>query len=566
MPLPGTSTITRAAAATRRVPAWLIALGVIALAAPVLMLTHHPPRQALPRAQAITAALRDPATRLQLAGARWDVVTVGAIDDDLVRVSFFSHGQIIAEVALRADGRVVAGTDFRRATVPYGDWIAYEPGVLAGLAALFVLVAGVAPLRRIRNLDVAMALSLLGSVVLLQRRYVAPSVLAALPGLSYLMVRCAWVALGSARASDPGTPLLNVLPRSIDASRRVRCLRLLLAAVALVFVMVGVSSPGAVDVIYAVMEGATKLVHGVLPYGHMPGDVVHGDTYPLLSYLLYMPLAWWAPVSSMWDSVDGALAVAVAAALATGWALFRSAAGARGSRRRPRPPELEEAGLRAALCWLSFPLLLITVSTGTTDVVLAAMLVMALLVWRRPGLSTTLLAAAAWFKLVPAVLMPIWLAPLRGRRLAVAVIAILGVSAALAGVLLAFGGVSGITAMLHAVEYQFSRGSPQSLWAALGIDRLQPVGQACLLGLIAGAAVRLRRDPELAGDRRRIAALCAALLIGTQLAAQYWAFLYVVWVLPLLCLSLLESRAVAPEAAHARAGGEQPALRPVWAR
>ena len=70
-----------------------------------------------------------------------------------------------------------------------------------------------------------------------------------------------------------------------------------------------------VDVIYAVMEGATKLIHGVLPYGHLPPGVIHGDTYPILSYALYTPLALVAPVSSLWDSVDGGLAVAVLAAL-----------------------------------------------------------------------------------------------------------------------------------------------------------------------------------------------------------------------------------------------------------
>ena len=115
-------------------------------------------------------------------------------------------------------------------------------------------------------------------------------------------------------------------------------------------------------------EGATKLIHGVLPYGHMPGDVIERDTYPLLSYALYAPIA------------------AVA---------------------------------------------------------------------------------------------------------------------------------------------------PQSSWAALGIERLQPLSQACLLALIVSAAVRFRRNPELANDRTRITAIAAAILIGLQLVAGYWAFLYLVWVVPL---------------------------------
>ncbi len=95
--------------------------------------------------------------------------------------------------------------------------------------------------------------------------------------------------------------------------------------------------------------------------------------------------------------------------------------------------------------------------------------------------------------------------------------------------------------MAHAVAFQFSRGSPQSVWAALSLRGLQPLGQAAVLALVSGAVVRVAREPELGRDRRRMAALCAAVLLGLQLAANYWAFLYLVWVVPLLCMSLLAS-------------------------
>jgi tetrahydromethanopterin S-methyltransferase subunit D len=96
--------------------------------------------------------------------------------------------------------------------------------------------------------------------------------------------------------------------------------------------------------------------------------------------------------------------------------------------------------------------------------------------------------------------------------------------------------------MAHAVAYQFSRGSLQSIWSALGIEALQPLGQACVLGLIAAAVVRLRRTPALAHDRARMAALAAAILIGLQLVADYWAFLYLVWVVPLAASALYADR------------------------
>jgi hypothetical protein len=325
----------------------------------------------------------------------------------------------------------------------------------------------------------------------------------------------------------------------LPARSRLRILRATLAALALVYALVSVSSSSPVDVTFAVMEGATKLLHGVLPYGHMPGDVVHGDTYPILSYALYTPVALLAPVSNDWDSVDLALGAGVAVALATALALALAA----GSGRRRRPDSEREAGLRAALAWLTFPPVLITVSTGTTDPLLAFMVLIAVLLWRRPAACAALLTAAGWFKLAPAALLPLALARLRGRSLAAAVAAVVATSAPVVVLVLALGGAHGALVMAHAVAFQFSRGSPQSVWTALGISRLQPIGEAAVLALIAGAAVRWRREPELALDRSRAAALAAAILIGLELSANYWAFLYLVWLLPLLCVSVLAASA-----------------------
>jgi glycosyl transferase family 87 len=290
-------------------------------------------------------------------------------------------------------------------------------------------------------------------------------------------------------------------------------------------------------------------VHGVLPYGHMPPGIIHGDTYPILSYALYAPLALLSPVNTLWDSVDAGLAVAALGAFVAAWAVFRISAGAAGRRGRGRPVEAEEAGLRAAMAWLAFPPLLITASTGTTDVALAAMLAVAVLLWRRPTACNGVLAVAGWFKLAPFALLSVSLAPLRGRQLAISLVVIGAVSAVPLAILVALGGVSGPSEMVHAVAYQFSRGSLQSVWSALGIERLQPVGQACVLGLIAGAVVKLRQEPELARDRSRIAALTAAILIGLQLAADYWAFLYLVWMAPLVCAALYTDRTEAQTAA-----------------
>lgn len=546
-------------AAIRRRPALITALIVFAVAAVGLGLRSHDTPLPLPQGQAIRIALRSRATSQLLTGTRWNRVTVTPVDSTLDRVSFFDGGQVVAQAAVNRSGAVTQAEGFTSRPVPYGDWIAYQPAVLIGLALLFVLMTAVAPWRRLRNLDVAAAVFLVAPVMLLQRRYVDASVVAAVPGLGYLMVRCIWTALGPPRQRPRSTPVLNVLTSGWDDARRVRLLRIVLLALGLVFLMVTVSSREAVDVAYAVMEGATKLVGGVLPYGHMPGDVIHGDTYPLLSYALYAPLARFWPVYSTWNSVDVVLAATAAAVLAVAWALFRGSAGARATRRAPRAPGHELAGLRAAVAWLAFPPLLAIASTGTSDAVLAALVAFALLLWRRPAWATGLLAAGAWFKLAPLALLPLRLAPLRGRRLSRAVLAIVVVSAPMLALLLALGGLDGPSAMVHAISYQFSRGTPQSFWQALGLQGLQPFGQAAALGLIAAATVRLAVRPSWEGEPARMAALTGGVLIALQLAANYWAFLYLAWAMPAISMSLLSDPApLAADAAPARVLSRSP--------
>jgi hypothetical protein len=529
----------------RRRPALVAAVAVFVIAAAGLSATRHSPTLPLHRSAAIHDALHSHWVRHALARAHWDSVVVDAIDNRLERVAFYNGGRIVAQVALRHDGSLAQAIDFKALAVPYGDWIAFYPPLLVVLAALFVLVAGVAPWRRIRNLDVAFSLTMLAPVVLLEHRYVNASVLSALPGLLYLLARCTAGAFGPTRTPARSLPLIDALTPDWDPRRRIRLLRILALALALAFFMVTVSSVDAVDVLYAVMEGATRLVNGVLPYGHMPGDILHGDTYPLLSYALYAPLAWLSPVNSIWDSVDLGLALSAGAVLAVSWGLFRANSA---PARVATTADLgrEAAGLRAALAWLAFPPVLVIASSGTSDVVLAAVLAFALVLWRRPAACTGLLALGAWFKLVPVVLLPIRLAPLRGRRLAAALGAIALVTLPMLALLVGLGGLSGAMGMVHAMAYQFSRGSPQSLWAVLGILRFQPVGEAATLALVAAAVVRLWREPQLAEDSRRMASLSVAVLISLQLAANYWAFLYLVWVVPLLGLSLLAEPSPAP--------------------
>jgi hypothetical protein len=553
-----------------RRPALATGAVVLVIAGIGLTASHHSLRSPVAPAVAIQDVRSDPTAAQMLRSIRWSRVAAAPLDATHERVTFFAGDQIVAEASVSSHGRVEHALSYLRRSAPYGNQLAYEPSVLIGFGLLFVLMAGVAPWRRVRNLDVLAALSLLAPVILLQHRYVDASVLSATPGLVYLSLRCLWIALGHGVAAprpSASVPLFDAVTAVWKPAQRARLLRGLLAATALVFLMVGVSSTGAVDVVFAVMEGATKLIHGVLPYGHMPGDIVHGDTYPILSYAFYAPVALISPVSSTWDLVDGGLAVAVLAALASAAAVGRMTTGRGVIRAITRSAGADTANLRSAVAFLSFPTLLITVSTGTTDVVLGALVMCAVVVWHRPGRSAALIATAGCFKLAPFALLPIWLAPLRGRRLVLAVLGVGAVLGATLALLVGVGGAAGVSEMLRAVSFQLNRGSPQSLWAVLGVQWLQPLAQALVLALIAGAAVRLGASRDLASDRVRIAALTAAIMIALQLAADYWAFLYASWVAPLVVLTLLadvEAKAVVSEPEAAPAGALEGA--PAFAR
>ena len=516
-------------------------MATLALAWAALVATYQPPHIAVPKAVALQHALAERSTRLMLSRVHWTRLDVTAVDRQYEMLGFYRGPRLVATVDVRdSDGRVLVldETNLTHTRYVYGSDIANELQVLLGLSAVFVLMAAVWPLWRIRNLDVAVAASTAFSIVLFNRWMLDRMVYVSYAAMAYLAIRCAWRALGPQRAERPARPIYEELTRSWTATQQVRLLRLLALSCALVVVMVGLSSLSVIDVGYAVMEGATAIVHGLLPYGHV-GDILHGDTYPIGSYLLYTPFAFLSPVHTVFDDADPALWVAVAAALAAAWGISRLAAN-----RPPRPRASEKRaaellGLRTAIAWLTFPPLLLTVSTGTTDVVLAALLVGALLLWRRPAAGTAVLSFAAWFKLVPAALLPLWIASLRRAGIARALVAAAAVSGAMLSALVALGGADALMRMVTAMSFQLSRTAPNTLWTFAGSVPLQQLTEALTLALVAGGAVRLWRDQALANDRARFAALCAAVLLGVQLAGNYWTFMYLTWVFPFIALSLL---------------------------
>jgi hypothetical protein len=507
----------------------LTAAVTLVLAWGALVLTHVSQRLAVPRAVAVHAVLADHGLDRMLARDHWQRVAVTPVDDHYEELAFYRGARTVATVTVgrSARGLFLDATDLSRQKYAYGSNIANDPRVLGGLALVFILMTAVWPLWRLRNLDALVAAGTALSIILFNHWTLTRMVLVSYPAMIYLALRCAWQGLAPPGSRLPATPLYEHLTRGWSPESRLRLLRLMAAALGLITVMVGLSSLHVIDVGSAVMEGATDVTQGILPYGHIP-DVLHGDTYPIASYLAYVPFAALSPVHTAWDNADATLFVAVAAALFAAWAAWRIVRRAGSS----------TGGLRAAVALLAFPPLLATVSTGTTDVVLAGLLICTFLLWRRPGWASVALTGAVWFKAAPVLAMPFLLSRLRARDWLRACAAVVAVSGVCVGVLVTLGGLAGPARMLSAIGFQFTRSSPYTPWGLVGSVPLQQLAEALTLALVAGAAIRLRRDAPLAGDITRVAGLFGAVLLGAQIAASFWNYMYLVWALPFLILAL----------------------------
>jgi hypothetical protein len=279
------------------------------------------------------------------------------------------------------------------------------------------------------------------------------------------------------------------------------------------------------DVAFASMAGATDLLHGTLPYGHLTqSELVHGDTYPLLAYAAYIPGALISPVRTAFDGLDAALWVATAFALVAAAGMYRA------------------AGARAVLAWLSFPPVLIAASAGSNDLAAAACVAWAVALAAHAGRSAGALTLAGLVKLAPFVALPVWVARYRRRGLVRAILAtVVGVIGAAVWIVV-LGGPSGLGDMVRAISFQAERGSLLSLWTLTGADAAQVAVQAAVATLLVAGTARVWMDRELAADPRRVAALAAAVLLGVQIAANYWTYAYLPWVFPLLAYALLAER------------------------
>jgi hypothetical protein len=386
------------------------------------------------------------------------------------------------------------------------------------LCALFM--APFLPWRRPRrfgllHLDLLVLLGFSISLGLFNRADIGLSVPLVYPFLLYLLGRMLLLAAGR---GVPRRPLQLAVPTTWLLSGVVFLLGLRIG--------LNIMNSNVIDVGYAGVIGADKLIHGHLLYGLWPHDNAYGDTYGPLTYFAYVPFRLIFGWSGTWDALPAAHAASIFFDLLTVGLLYRLG-------RRLRGPGL---GVVLMYAWVAYPFTLFTLDSNTNDALVAATVVLCLLtLTSAPGRGITA-ALAGLTKFAPFVLAPLMLRgvgrPPREKALSIGIVAFaLTVFIAMQPVLL-----NGDLGYLwrDSIVYQANRVTPFSIWGLWGhlglVQHLLEAAAVAMAGLI--AVVPERRGPV------EVAALGAALLIALQVVANYWLYPYIVWFFPLVCVAI----------------------------
>ena len=434
--------------------------------------------------------------------------------------------------------------------------------VWLGLSAIFFIA--LADLRRplaLRNLDLLALLSFGVSLVFFNRGEVFRSVPLAYPPLLYLLARTAWIGF----RRRPLRPARAVWPVWLLAA----------VAIFLVGLRIGlnVEAPRSViDVGFAGVVGADRILDGQAPYGHMPveeertpcgpadseGEIreriqangrceaanPRGDTYGPFAYLAYVPAVATLGWSGRWDSLPAAHATAIALDLLTlaGLALVGLRFGGR------------RLAATLAVAWAAYPFTAYALLANTNDALMPAVLVWGFWLLSSPWPRGVAVALAGWSKFAALLLAPLWMAypdGLRVRTVARFAAAFALATAAVFAVLLFEPDLGHAlrTFWDRTIGFQLNRESPFSLWGwgqydAAGIPDLgwlRIALQPLVVALALATAIRPRHRGPL-----ELAALTAAVLIGAQLVLTHWFYLYLPWVLPFVVLAFVLPRHDAP--------------------
>jgi hypothetical protein len=366
------------------------------------------------------------------------------------------------------------------------------------------------------HLDLLMLLGFSVSLAFFNHARIGLSVPLVYPFLIYLLVRMLLLANGRGL---PRGPLVTLVPETW-------------LAVGTVFLMafrigLNILNSNVIDVGYAGVIGADKLIHNVPLYGNWPHDNMYGDTYGPFSYMLYVPFRLIFGWSGTWDSLPAAHGAAIFFDLLTVAGLFLLGRKLKGN----------SLGILLAYCWAAYPFTLYALNSNTNDSLVAATLVYTLLfIGSAPGRGA-LSALAGMTKFAPFALAPLFLrgtGPPPGRRAVGAFVAAFAVCAVLVMLPVALNHDLG-PFWRDSIRYQSDRITPFSVWGLWG-------GLNWLQNLLQGAAFALAIGVALLPSRRtviEVAALGAAVIIALQLVANYWLYPYIVWFFPLVIFALL---------------------------
>ncbi len=503
-----------------------------------------------------------------IASRRWTVkiwsgkagqIALGKVEDGDGRVTEAWTGPQVAWSMAR--GRV--GSFGGKVLNAWWTWIP--------LSVVFFL--GLVDRRRLRSwhtLDLLALLSFGFSLWFFNRGEVFQSAaLGAIP-LAYLLVRTSWIGFRG-RTCNPALswPVW------------------LLAAVAVFLgglrIGLNVETPrGVIDVGYAGVIGADRILDGQAPYGNMPvadtgrscgkadaeGAIrdwiqsngrcesanPRGDTYGPTAYLVYVPATLSLPWSGKWDSLPAAHATAIAFDLLVVLGLLLI------GRRFGGLP----LAVALAFGWLAFPFTAYAMNSNSNDAILPAFLVWGFWLSTSAVARGAAVALSSWTKFASLLLAPLWLTYPNGLSLRTAVrftAAFVAASLAVFSILLLEPSLTEAVRVFvdRTLGYQLDRHSPFSPWDwgqyhARGIPDLHAVQlilQVAVLALAGVVAVIPRRKGPL-----ELAALSAAVLLGFELALTHWSYLYIPWFLPFALLALLLPRREPPLLAAAPEAGE----------
>jgi hypothetical protein len=305
-------------------------------------------------------------------------------------------------------------------------------------------------------------------------------------------------------------------------------------------IALNVTDSNVIDVGYAGVVGAHRLVHGESLYGHWPSDIEHGDTYGPVNSEAYAPFEQTFGWSGKWDDLPAAHAASIVFDLLAMALLFLIG-------RRVRGPGL---GVALAYSWAAFPFTLFALESNSNDTLVAVLVLAAVLAATyRSKLATpargAFAALAGLTKFAPLALAPLlathglWDADADRR-----VRARLGALAAFAAAFVLAGALASIPAFAHdslhtiyerTLAYQSDRESPFSVWGLYGgLKGWETAVQVAAVVLAVVLAVVPRR-PDVVG----LAACCAAVIVAAQLGIEHWFYLYIPWFFPLVMIALL---------------------------